>query len=348
MTAPEWEPPEPRQLPWLRARLAEQMNNPYEHKSLALMLEQGRGTINPAPDSPHAAARMLLHDEYLRLASAPLYYVTADMTHIATQAGAKLPSWNVRRDDIPTRSGFMVFETPLATYAPDSPWLNQSTGVQIVGVSWGSTELVNEPDEHVWVTFWSLTDREADIASVKAQVGLKHAEARKMSHEIHAELSWDNECLLTFNSPNVHVSGSGAIDPSEANLVAETTASWMQTVRATWLLMRSTGDKAIADIAEEPLPRTLRRQAQRQGMDSSPVTVVRLHQRRVPQREAAHASGYHVSVRSHVTGHVRWQPYPSRDAIEPIWIEPHVRGPEGAPFKQQHQKVTVLDRPPKK
>src|SRR6266851_9041464 len=66
------------------------------------------------------------------LATADLYWVSAPMTSLARHAADRLPTRTLHAHDLPSRSGFMVFEAPLATYVND-----EGREVQIVAVSWG-------------------------------------------------------------------------------------------------------------------------------------------------------------------------------------------------------------------
>jgi hypothetical protein len=342
----EWIAPEPRALPAMREELADRMRNPFLALQVSMLLKNGRGTVNPISEDPDASAAFLLSEERRRLMSASLYSISSEMTQVAISAGRKLPSWEVRPEDIPSESGLMVFDEPIAYYEMDDP-VEEPKVVSIIGVSWGSTEAVEEPDEHVWVTFWSLHHTEIGVRSLR-KLGISFREARELQGQL-GTYGWDNEALLRFNSPNVLTSDGKIVhnvDPSDGNITTATSAPWVQTVRAAWLLMKRDTRKPVADVEDLPLSRTVRRRLEREGYDTDPVHVVTLHQRHQARSDADHASGYKVKKRSHVIGHVRWQPYRSRGVIEPIWIEDHVRGPEGAPFSVKKTTVSVLDRPP--
>lgn len=349
--APQWTAPDPRQLPTLRRQLVDQMRNPFEHLTQAEALALGRGTINPDPNDPPGSARLLLADERRRLVSAKLFSITEELTALAVQAGRNLPKWKLRRDDAPSACGFMVFDVPFATYHNDPlPGSRQET-VVLVGVSWGPTVIA--PPTSVWVTFWSVTNHDLRAQLLREQFGLRPDEARQQAYRQKADLTWDNEALLTFDSDKVRLAGTPTpVDPAGQSLAAETTASWVQTVRAAWLLMKP-GSK-ITEIDERPLPSKERRRAERDGTDSTGVRVVRIHSSRrraahPPQHnsESAHRDGDYYSVRFPVSGHVRWQPYPSRGTIEPILIDPFDKGPQDAPYRVGSDfTVWKLDRLP--
>ncbi|WP_236787911.1 hypothetical protein [Amycolatopsis sp. GM8] len=320
------------------------------------MLSHGFGAINPDPRHPRRAAARLLEDERDRLISAPMYYVTDEMTAVAQQAGAKLPTWSVWPHDIPSPSGFMVFGASIGGYKSEHP----STGyadISIVAASWGRTSLMGHPDQYLWVTYWSAVNREDGIALAMDSMGLNRQDAQRFVAENEADLAWDNEVLVEYGSPLTRVRTRSneilEIDPAEdASPLDGTCASYTQTVRAAWLLMKREAKKPIATTEERWMRKSMQRQAENSGQPiygEPRVTVVRLHtSRRSPSAATTGQARGKVKFRSLVSGHVRWQPYKSRNIIEPIWIEPYVRGPDNAPFRAGPKKVKVnlLDRPP--
>lgn len=84
----------------------------------------------------------------------------------------------------------------------------------------------------------------------------------------------------------------------------------------------------IAEVSTVVPDRAERRRAARSGRDAA-VRVVRLH-----PRHTAHGAGSGaMTVRTIVRGHWRNQPYgPGRAERRPVWIAPHLRGPDGAPL----------------
>lgn len=172
-----------------------------------------------------------------------------------------------------------------------------------------------------------------------------------------SDLNWDNEALMFFDSPIVRAENTSGkpqlVEPSEKGVRGnEDIFSWVQTLRATWILLRKDGSK-IVEAEEQPQPRTVQRRVRRSGIeDVSPVTVARVHTSRRPRRVATtgpaeDGDGRHVSVRFPVSGHVRWQPYPSTGNVKPIWIDEHDRGPEDAPYRVGRRfRVNRLDRLP--
>jgi hypothetical protein len=127
----------------------------------------------------------------------------------------------------------------------------------------------------------------------------------------------------------------------------------VQTLRAAWLLIAKANSQKILEVEERHVPRSVQKRQRRAGVvDTSGVNVVRLHSTRRRRRsvsagEDGNREGGKLSVRFPVSGHIRWQPYPTRGTIEPKFIETYDKGPEGAPYRVG-KKYTVyrLDEPP--
>lgn len=359
---PPWDP-QPRELPAMREAMCQQLHNPYQHAETTIAMREGMGTLRPVADSPEEAASIMLADEYLRLTSARLWSVSPELTQIAVKASRNLPQWTVRRSDLPNNAatGLIVYDEPIARY------INKSgMPVLIVAVSWGPTQLVADLDagDVLWLSFWSVVDRKVMVEQVMVEslrltgTRVSRSDAESLANQMWlSDLNWDNEALMFFDSPIVRAENTSGkpqlVEPSEKGVRGnEDIFSWVQTLRATWILLRKDGSK-IVETEEQPQPRTVQRRVRRSGIeDVSPVTVARVHTSRRPRRAATtgpagDGDGRHVSVRFPVSGHVRWQPYPSTGNVKPIWIDEHDRGPEDAPYRVGRRfRVNRLDRLP--
>jgi len=94
---------------------------------------------------------------------------------------------------------------------------------------------------------------------------------------------------------------------------------------ATWLLM----GQPLARTIEVEADRAAKKRLRRAGYDAKAVRVIEL-------RRPEHSGNGDGSREYHhswiVRGHWRQQWYPSREVHRPVWIAPHVKGPEGAPL----------------
>lgn len=348
-----WSPPAPRELPALRESLADQMRSPFEHQALTQLLGMGRGTLSPQTGDYARDATILLEEERARLTAAELFYVTEDMTRLARTAAETLALDSFHPDDLPTQAGLMVFAEPIGVYDGDEV-ANTEPGadgaVQVVAVSWGPSGLV-PTDKGMWVTLWSATDFAAEAEQIKQHLGGSRRDALRHVRQRKAELSWDNEVVISYNATEFGVfsTGNGLQPQSHEPITAatgweqirHTTIAWAQIVRAAWLLMTQDG---VTDIADEPLPRTMRRRSQRAGYAPTPVRVVRIrHRANTPDHGAADSDGRTYHVRWTVRGHWRNQWYPSRSEHRPVWINSHIKGPDHAPLHTS-ETVHVLDQ----
>jgi hypothetical protein len=103
------------------------------------------------------------------------------------------------------------------------------------------------------------------------------------------------------------------------------TLETIRAVKAAWLLMQ----QSLALVSEIEPDRAARRRAARGRYEPRPVRVIEL-------RRPAHSGSGDGSREFHhqwiVRGHWRQQWYPTHEVHRPVWIAPHIKGPEGAPL----------------
>lgn len=357
----DWKPREPRSLYGLRDELLATMQNERWLIGTAQALRNGQGTIQPH-SNPDVGAMMLAEDETRRLRAATICSVSTPMTRLAIKAGKQLPTWGLRREDLPRKedgktpvlSGFMVFDAPIAEYAAGDP-LGKPMRVAIVAVSWGPTQFGG--DDTLWVTFYSAKPQRNDFAEHARRLGVTERELRDADEDVSKTLIWDNEIMGTFGGTEVKVAGvPEPIDPAApTSYAAAHTAPWLQTVRAAWMMMcrpavETPGRRPLAEVVDVPTSSKATRRALRAGiaMNTEPVRVLQLHHSR---RNTAprYRDGKKLDYQQEVSDYVRWQHYPKRGTIELIAVDEYVRGPKDAPFKDKKQPpktVLRLDRPP--
>jgi hypothetical protein len=99
----------------------------------------------------------------------------------------------------------------------------------------------------------------------------------------------------------------------------------LQVFRTAWLLMQ----QALALATDVETDRSAQKRARRAGYEPKPIRVIEL-------RRPAHSGAGDGSREFHhqwiVRGHWRQQWYPAREVHRPVWIAPHIKGPEGAPL----------------
>lgn len=331
----------------MREALADSLRSPFQMQALVYNLAHQRGTMPAMSRDLHGEASRLLGQERARLAAAELFYVTEDMTRLSLAAAETLPVHNLHPEDIPAETGFVVFAEPIGAYQPDplagTPsdiGAAASDVVTIVAASWGPLNGVLEGDPGVWITLWSASDPVTEIPMVMKHRGMSRSEAEAFYRRTRAELNWDNELVNRFGAAGIAIKDStsaGTVVHAEEfdkthvgwEQIKNTTFAWGQVVRAAWLLMTQPG---ITAVDEQPLSRTMRRRAEREGYNPNAVRVVRIRdQADTPHREQPGERSY--QVRWTVRGHWRNQWYPSRGEHRPVWINPHVKGPQDAPLR---------------
>ena len=106
----------------------------------------------------------------------------------------------------------------------------------------------------------------------------------------------------------------------------------------TWLLMK----QPLAEDAEVQPDRAARRRLRRAGHEPAPVRVIELRR----PKTSGHANSESNREYHHrwiTRGHWRQQWHPKRQLHRPVWIAPHIKGPEGAPLIGG-EKVYALKR----
>jgi hypothetical protein len=126
------------------------------------MLLAGSQQVRPPGPLPDSALH-LAAAEHHRVAG-ELYWVSAETTDLARHAGRQLAHVELCEHDMPSSTGFLVFERPIATVS------SAGVDLEIVAVSWGTQApplLVREGDyevpvgadwaqrKAVWFTFYS-------------------------------------------------------------------------------------------------------------------------------------------------------------------------------------------------
>lgn len=286
-------------------------------------IRAGAMPIRP-PGDIHKSAQELARLEAERVRNGELFWVNGDMTDLIAAASKTMPSFTLAPADMPSPWGFMTFEKPIHTVT--SPYTGDD--VPIVAASWGPCPFDDYEDGGVWASWYSDTDRVIDGAH---NAGLPDGVKAMMKGSL-PRFTYDHESVAPFSDShlkNVTVTGE---EPSGAG-----NGLGVDTLKAVWLLMA----QPLADVSEVEPDRAARKRMRRANQEPKPVRVIEL---RRPQRSASDGSGtreyHHAWV---VRGHWRQQWFPKREVHRPVWIAPHIKGPEGAPLIGG-EKVYALKR----
>ncbi len=326
-----------RQLPEIRAELAQWLDDDSPHGGPATW---ARG-FDPATAASERAAA---HDWATALRAADLFCVSTDMTRLAVSAGLALPAYRLHAEDLPAPHGLLLWEEPVTgTYESD-----ETTGCPIIAVTWavhgGAVHVRTWAGREDWLAFMAQGNPDGGVRPLTGE----EVRVQRMRHPQALV------CMASSRLPFGHVPGWLATTPEDtstmtvAELEDHTRSSDRQeqaerALVVTWLLMGQTLSREERQEAPRSAVRHIRR------LDPNLLTAVRyvqLRHRGVPRQDdgPGEDAGRGYRHRWIVRGHWRQHWYPSRGAHRPIWIDSHVKGPDGAPLLDPGKLVHVLRR----
>jgi len=260
------------------------------------------------------------------LPQCPTYFVTADMTAVAKVAGPPLPTENLGEDALPSPTGYMIFDAPVAVVK----FADQDLPVS--GVTWESFETTAHS--------YSLgDDRSACICPEGDEEDYDPAcpFVGPMDYVRIAPLCLLKGQMIPIGAYEwIFGDAEGLEDPFVTCNDAPDLDSGKPLI-ATWVLMQ----QSITQAETTRPDRHQRRMCARQEIPAE-LVIVRL--RRI-EHPTSHDDDNPVpwSHRWLVGGHWRQQFYPSDRTNRPIWINPYVKGPESKPLVVK-EKVTAWVR----
>jgi hypothetical protein len=326
-----------RDLPEIRAELATWLGDPGPHG--------GPATWSRHLDPPSAAyERRAAADWAQALRVADPYYASTGMTRLAVSAGIALPSYRLHPEDLPARNGLYVWEEPTA----DSYEGGEYTGAPITAATWAAqgngVEIRTWATRENWVRYVAAGDSRADLRDMTpAEVRTLRLLYPQPLVSLHASYLPFGKVPGWLRRAPDDTSGMSLVElESRANALNQLQQAERGLI-VTWLLSGQT-----LAVTEEQLPSkaSAKRIARLDPNLLTAVRYVRLRHRRIsPQdRESAGGPGMRYRHRWVVHGHWRNQYYPSRDDHRPIWIDDHLKGPDGAPILDPSKLVNVLRR----
>ncbi|MFI9331984.1 hypothetical protein ACIGZJ_31135 [Kitasatospora sp. NPDC052868] len=327
----------PRDLPEIRAELATWLTDPGPDGGPATW------SARHPPDiaaQERAATREWAH----ALRVADLYYIAADMTRLAVNAGHALPSYRLHPEDLPSRNGLLVWEEPAA----DSYDGGEYTGAPITAATWATAgngiSVRTWATRENWIRYMAAGDERAGLRA------LTTAEVRALRRRHPQPIVSMHVSYLPFGRiPGWLAHAPG--DTSTMSLVElESRANALgqlehaeRALIVTWLLM---GQTLVSTDEQHAAKTSMKRIARIDPTLLTAVRYVRLRHQGIPGQDRATEDG-NGPVRHHrwiVRGHWRNQYYPSRKTHRPIWIDDHLKGPDGAPILDPDKLVHVLRR----
>jgi len=284
----------PTRLPELRADLLDMVKHPAYLKNLQ--------RLSPTHPIPGMSAADQVKLEVAALHSAELFYIAPAMGDLAAAAALSLPQFGLEPEDIPSEAGMMFFDESTLTVQHGEPSIENP----VCAVQWLTHR------RGVLLAYY--TDRD-EMLDGQVRAGI--------CTPINAAYS------RSLMAPLVRLTGQDTLVPFHARGGDEGSLALndvIRTVRSVWLLMQ----QPLASITEAVPDRASAKRIRRIGLPPAAVRVIEL---RRPKGGNAKGDGsrdfHHQWI---VRGHWRQQWYPARQVHRPVWIAPHVKGPEGAPM----------------
>lgn len=273
-------------------------------------------------------AEQVAEIETTKLAHATLFHVSREMTELAAEAAHTLPAFAADAQDFPAEVGLLFFNGGIP-----ASWGGYT--VRIHAVSWQALEDCAE------YAFFLDT---ASILSI-AEVHGEHVRENFHADVSSADGLWFNDVtrsVLMFcdgvgdeqADQLREQSGEVAGPAGEAGV----TSTGLHVTRSALLLMQ----QQLADTSEVQPDRAARKRLQRAGQEPAAVRVIELRRSKAATG-APGESGREYHHRWITRGHWRQQWHPKRQVHRPVWIAPHIKGPEGAPLIGG-EKVYALKR----
>lgn len=244
------------------------------------------------------------------IGAADLWWVHEDMTRLAVEAGKSLPRFRCHPGMLPSPVGLMAWATPV--HVTHSELLGAEFRAR--AVAWLAD------DDGVWLISYD------DTGDMPNPMGVGRLSTRLgwLSESVSIYLPWRDELEFKFS------------DSPARNEVHN--ASSAQCAVATWLLI----GQSLATVTAAPDPRPVdARRLRRRGHPASSARIVSVTAATHPPA-AVGAAGREYLHRWLVSGHWRQQPWgPGGRYRRPKWIEPHMKGPDGAPLLHTERVFTA-------
>lgn len=305
----------PADLPQLRDDIAASIRRP---EYADMLRENIRVHGNRHPTHGHLTATQLAEAEAVMLDHAELFYVSEQMTDLARIASESLPDFDIQPEDVPSENGFVFFAGDLPRVYHGEPQL----AYRVRGYAW--VDLRGKG-----VLLHPFTDRD-DSLDVQIQAGIADPEWREFNRQRMARVipMADRATWWPYGATDASYGGLPGSESIQLSLNA---------VRAAWLLMA----QPVSSTEDAVYDRASRRRFQRMNEEPPRVRVITLRRSSTSASNSESAREYHHQWI--VRGHWRQQWYPARQVHRPVWIAPHIKGPEGAPLLGG-EKVYALRR----
>lgn len=282
------------------------------------------------------------------------YYWSPECCAALVAAAPGVPDYELQREDIPHRSGYMYFARPLELDRTDDvkKYADESIlwhlGRQIA-IGW---TLIKRPEgapqdlKQYYGT--TIEEREGKTAITGANVD----DATEVVLHIIVESKYRpaGTPISTLVWPigrrlvEVVDAGTGRLHADGKPAFSETSRQQLRYFAAALMFMQ----QEIFPTRREQLPRDARKRLAREGFDPGALknTPHVVYLRRITQRpndDAEHVARDY-DHRFWVKGHWRNQWYPTEQRHKPRWIHPFIKGPEDKPIAPRRAELVAVVR----
>lgn len=324
-------PPRPQDLPEIRAQLLN-WHHQYARGYFTACVAGGAQRVYHDFTSADQAGRWFTDTEAERIGKAELFYVARNMTELVMTAARSMPDWFLMPEDLPSPYGLIYFEglpafrkfpTTAMTWGPCPEAAVRGIGLKGPGI---------------WLSHY------ADLANLDGAEGAEYMRAITKAMPYPAPpLLYDSEGMAAFGKREDgdvgfyrHEGTDGVVASTNQEIIAS--AASLVVVKTAWLLMQ----QGVAEQAVMEPDRAARKRLRREGHEPTPVRVIELRRPKTGGGSSGESNReYHH--RWITRGHWRQQWHPKRQVHRPVWIAPHIKGPEGAPLIGG-EKVYALKR----
>lgn len=251
---------------------------------------------------------------------AELYYVAPSMADLAEAAAETVPAFSMREEDFPSRSGLLLFGKAL----------NAFTVIEDVpGCRCGKPH-IRTCSGVMWTTAVSKSGKPFALLYLVLD---QHLSERMKGKEPRVGLPR----LFVATATAIPLFGEADYSHGHDHATNPWIGTMLRTLRTACMLMQ----QPLARVGHETPDRAAKKRMRRAGQEPKEVRVIELRRPTSTSGGSGSFSEYHHQwiVRGHWRNH--W--HPKRQVHRPIWIAPHIKGPEGAPLIGG-EKVYALKR----
>lgn len=268
------------------------------------VLQEGIDRLREQPATATLVSQA--QEDLAGIASSVLFWTARDMTDLAVSAAASLPEWSPAAA-IPEEFGLIAWAKPVGMFDWPVPGRAERIRMPVDLMSWGVR------GSSVGVSCAFRTERIAE------QLNPGLARLPLISHPVGM---WDLE------EPVSHRLDNGAVSP-------------LSVLGTAWLLIGQPAVSARREIRPTIGPSAAARD------DGDGVSIIELRRLQSNSSAAEPDSQSHrrYDKRFWVSGRWRNQACgPGRKLRRPVWISPHIKGPDGAPVMDPSARVYVWRR----